>query len=73
MLPCHCRTRKDIEGTTWTSQEKSVDTTGNSALILVKLPSLKVIHLNPLNPNIKIQILISYPHTFSIEVAGRIC
>ena len=27
---------------------------------------------NPLNPNIKIQILICYPYTFSIEV-GRIC
>ena len=29
--------------------------------------------LNPLNPKIKIQILISYPYTFSVEVAGRIC
>ena len=29
--------------------------------------------LNPLNPNIKIQILICYPYTFSIEVVGRIC
>ena len=28
---------------------------------------------NPLNPNIKIQILICYPYTFSIEVVGRIC
>ena len=28
--------------------------------------------LNPLNPNIKIQILIRYPYTFSIEVVGRI-
>ena len=28
--------------------------------------------LNPLNPNIKIEILISYPYTFSIEVARRI-
>ena len=28
--------------------------------------------LNPLNPNIKIQILICYPYTFSIEVVGRI-
>ena len=27
--------------------------------------------LNPLNLNIKIQILICYPHTFSIEVVGR--
>ena len=26
----------------------------------------------PLNPNIKIQILICYPYTFSIEVVGRI-
>ena len=30
-------------------------------------------HLNPLNPNIKIQILICYPHTFLIEVVGRVC
>ena len=29
--------------------------------------------INPLNPNIKIQILICYPYTFSIEVVGRIC
>ena len=28
---------------------------------------------NPLNPNIKIQILICYPYTFSLEVVGRIC
>ena len=28
--------------------------------------------LNPLNPNIKFQILICYPYTFSIEVEGRI-
>ena len=27
---------------------------------------------NPVNPNIKIQILICYPSTFSIEVVGRI-
>ena len=26
-----------------------------------------------LNPNIKIEILIYYPYTFSMEVAGRIC
>ena len=29
--------------------------------------------INPLNPNTKIQILICYPCTFSIEVVGRIC
>ena len=29
--------------------------------------------VNPLDPNIKIQILICYPYTFSIEVVGRIC
>ena len=28
--------------------------------------------LNPLNPNIKIQILICYSYMFSIEVVGRI-
>ena len=28
---------------------------------------------NPLNTNIKIQILICYPYTFSKEVVGRIC
>ena len=28
--------------------------------------------VNPLNPNIKIQILICYPYTFSIEVVGGI-
>ena len=30
-------------------------------------------HLDPLNPNIKIQILICYPYTFLIAVVGRIC
>ena len=29
--------------------------------------------INPLNPNIKIEILICYLYTFSIEVVGRIC
>ena len=29
--------------------------------------------VNPLNPNIKIEILIYHPYTFSIEVVGRIC
>ena len=33
----------------------------------------RVKYSNPLNPNIKIQILICYPFTFSIEVVGRIC
>ena len=28
---------------------------------------------NPLNPNIKIEILICYLYTFSIEVVERIC
>ena len=31
------------------------------------------IFFNPLNPNIKIQILICCPYTFSIEEVGRIC
>ena len=29
--------------------------------------------INPLNPNIKIEILTNCPYTFSIEVVGRIC
>ena len=29
--------------------------------------------VNPLNPNMKIHILICYPYTFSKEVVGRIC
>ena len=29
--------------------------------------------INPLNHNIKIQILFCYPYAFSIEVVGRIC
>ena len=37
------------------------------------LPLLDASTLNPLNPNIKIQILICYPYMFSIEVVGRIC
>ena len=35
----------------------------------IRWPNL---NLNHLNPNIKIQILICYPYTFSIEVVGRI-
>ena len=35
----------------------------------IRWPNL---NLNPLNPNIKIQILICYPYTFSIEVVGGI-
>ena len=31
------------------------------------------ISINALNPNIKIQILICYPYTFSIEIVGRTC
>ena len=33
----------------------------------------KTNEVNPLNPNFKIQILICYSYTFSIEVVGRIC
>ena len=29
--------------------------------------------INPLNSNIKVQILICYPYTFSIEVVRGIC
>ena len=29
--------------------------------------------LNPLNPNIKISILICYPYAFPMEEVGRIC
>ena len=32
----------------------------------------KVKYSNPLNPNIKIHILICYPYTFSIDVVGTI-
>ena len=35
----------------------------------IRWPNL---NLNPLNPTIKIQILICYPYTFSIEVVGGI-
>ena len=38
-----------------------------------KLLDKNRLDFNPLNPNIKIQILIYYPYTFSIEVLGRIC
>ena len=48
-----------------------------SSLITVLLFSMyyRVVpnHLNPLTPNIKIQILICYPYTFFIEVVGRVC
>ena len=38
-----------------------------------KSAKFKSKNINPLNPNIKIQILICYPYTFSIETVGRIC
>ena len=53
--------------------------------IIVKYPSSVTSHFrgpwtvpvdppfNPLNPNIKIEILIYCPYTFSTEVVGRIC
>ena len=40
---------------------------------LLSQSGLGILLLNPLNPNIKIQILICYPYTFSMEVVGRIC
>ena len=43
-----------------------------SSIILMTLIGGDRVHFNPLNPNIKIQILICYPYTFSIEVVGRI-
>ena len=45
-------------------------TANRSLSFAVKWPNLD---LNPLNPNIKIQILICCPYMFSIEVVGRIC
>ena len=42
-------------------------------LLILKTFDLLSLFSNPLNPSIKIQILISYPYTFSIEVVGRIC
>ena len=39
----------------------------------LRFSSLAISKLNPLNPNIKIQILICCPYMFSIEAAGRIC
>ena len=44
-------------------------TPNHRLLFAIGWPNL---NLNPLNPNIKIQILICYPYTFSIEVVGRI-
>lgn len=37
------------------------------------LPTVPAMDNNPLNPNIRIQILIFFPYMFSIEVVGRIC
>ena len=42
-------------------------TPNHSLPFAIRWPNL---NLNPLNPNIKIQILICYPYTFSIEVVG---
>ena len=41
--------------------------------ILVHSVLKEAVRLTLKNPNIKIQILICYPYTFSIEVVGRIC
>ena len=40
-------------------------TPNHSLPFVIRWPNL---NLNPLNPNIKIHILICYPYTFSIEV-----
>ena len=37
------------------------------------LPIVPAMDNNPLNPNIRIQILIFFPYMFSIEVVERIC
>ena len=42
-------------------------------LLSCYLDEQRMCFVNPLNPSIKIQILISYPYTFSIEVVERIC
>ena len=44
-----------------------------SPFLFLRYCDFELLGLNPLNPNIKIQILICYPYTFSIEVVGRIC
>ena len=45
----------------------------NNKFVREKNKVRALLSVNPLNPNIKIQILICYPYKFSIEVVGRIC
>ena len=40
---------------------------------LLSAEAKELFRINPLNPNIKIQILICRPYMFSIEAVGRIC
>ena len=46
-------------------------TWGSSPLVPIQTGLISL--FNPLNPNIKIQILICYAYTFSVEEVGRIC
>ena len=49
------------------------DPTTGEILEIYDPPTGRTDGINPLNPNIKIEILICYLYTFSIEVVGIIC
>ena len=65
--------------------QTSVNTGNGRAGIMIPIPQYPLysatlsemnsyqVPFNPVNPNIKIQILICYPYTFLIEIVGRIC
>ena len=58
---------------TYTNIQRGQNSLRLHSLSLLSQSGLGRLLFNPLNPNIKIQILICYPYTFSIEVVGRIC
>ena len=51
------------------SSQRVVATAVQSTITNTRTQTIVSNFLNPLNPNIKIQILICYPYTFSIEVS----
>ena len=58
---------------TYTNIQRGRNSFSLHSLSLLSQSGLRRLLFNPLNPSIKIQILICYPYTFSIEVVGRIC
>ena len=56
-----------------TGRKKSDDAFQIHVIFSFLKDKVTLTHLNPLNPKIKVEILICYPYTFLIDVVGRSC